>query len=182
MAASKRDKGGDRGLVPLSFELNCRFYLLRNTVSELLKSGLFFGETTLYEAVPLQQSGRSPKFFGIFRCSPCARTTSYPACLTPSFSPSGAYKRITDRRGTIARSPPPPPIIGTEETRHRCSTSVVHSRLAPAGRSSCHHVSAGCAELGKMRLYTSLNSAAARFYVSTERMDVAAACPQSLQP
>jgi hypothetical protein len=47
----------------------------------------------------------SPKFFGIFRCSPCARTTSYPACLA-SFSPSGMYKRITDWRGTIARSPP----------------------------------------------------------------------------
>ena len=51
-AASKRDKGGDRGdgLVPLSFKLNRRFTLLRNTLSELIKSGLFFGETTFYKA------------------------------------------------------------------------------------------------------------------------------------
>ena len=47
-AASKRDKDGDR--VPLSFKLNRRFILLRNTLSELIKSGLFFGETTFYKA------------------------------------------------------------------------------------------------------------------------------------
>ena len=40
---------GGTGLVPLSFKLNRRFILLRNTLSELIKSGLFFGETTFYK-------------------------------------------------------------------------------------------------------------------------------------
>ena len=51
-AASKRDKGGDRGdgAGTLVLQTETQFYLLRNTVSKLIKSGLFFGETTFYEA------------------------------------------------------------------------------------------------------------------------------------
>ena len=51
-AASKRDKGGDRGdgAGALVLQTELQFYLLRNTVSKLIKSGLFFGETTFYEA------------------------------------------------------------------------------------------------------------------------------------
>ena len=65
-AASKRDKGGDRGdgLVPLSFKLNRRFTLLRNTLSELIKSGLFFGETTFYKAF-LSSSKECPQNFSV---------------------------------------------------------------------------------------------------------------------
>jgi hypothetical protein len=65
-AASKRDKGGDRGtgLVPLSFKLNRRFISLRNTVSELLKSGLFFGEPTFYKAF-LFSSQECPQNFSV---------------------------------------------------------------------------------------------------------------------
>ena len=65
-AASKRDKGGDRGdgLVPLSFKLNRRFTLLRNTLSELIKSGLFFGETTFYKAF-LFSSKECPQNFSV---------------------------------------------------------------------------------------------------------------------
>ena len=65
-AASKRDKGGDRGdgLVPLSFKLNRRFTLLRNTLSVLIKSGLFFGETTFYKAF-LFSSQECPQNFSV---------------------------------------------------------------------------------------------------------------------
>ena len=65
-AASKRDKGGDRGdgLVPLSFKLNRRFTLLRNTLSELIKGGLFFGETTFYKAF-LFRSQECPQNFSV---------------------------------------------------------------------------------------------------------------------
>ena len=51
-AASKRDKGGDRGdgAGALVLQTERRFTLLRNTLSELIKSGLFFGETTFYKA------------------------------------------------------------------------------------------------------------------------------------
>ena len=49
-AASKRDKGGDWGAGALVLQTEPQITLLRNTVSELIKSGLFFGQTTFYEA------------------------------------------------------------------------------------------------------------------------------------
>ena len=55
---------GGTGLVPLSFNLNRRFNLLRNTLSELIKSGLFFGETTFYKAL-LFRSQECPQNFSV---------------------------------------------------------------------------------------------------------------------
>jgi hypothetical protein len=52
--------------------------------------------------------------------------------------------------------------------------------LHPAGRGSCQDILARCAKFGDMRLYTSCNSAAARFYVCTERFDIVAACPPTV--
>ena len=65
-AASKRDKGvgtGD-GAGALVLQTERRFTLLRNTLSELIKSGLFFGETTFYKAF-LFSSQECPQNFSV---------------------------------------------------------------------------------------------------------------------
>ena len=67
-AASKRDKGWDRG--DGAGALVQQFYLLRNTVSKSINSGLLFGETTFYEAF-------------LFRSQKCLQnfSVSFDVCL-----------------------------------------------------------------------------------------------------
>jgi hypothetical protein len=82
---------GGTGLVVLQTEP--QIYLIAKYSQRVDQERFVLRRDDVLQSLPLQQSGMSPKFFGIFRCLPCARTTSYLACLTSSFPPSGACKR-----------------------------------------------------------------------------------------
>src|SRR6476646_9731925 len=70
------------------------------------------------------------------------------------------------RDGSLSRPDPTTAESGNASSR----------ALAPAGSGSYHDILARCAEVSEVRLYTSLNSTAARFYIGADRPDFAAAC------
>ena len=84
---------GGTGAGALVLQTEPQIYLIAKYAQRVDQERFVLRRDDVLQSLPLQQSGMSPKFFGIFRCLPCARTTRYPACVTSSFSPSGACKR-----------------------------------------------------------------------------------------